>query len=59
MLDKMDTVIVNDFLFSNETIYNAFFLQETFNKNKPESKNGIKNFSSESNTYEIKSVRAD
>lgn len=34
MLDKMDTVIVNDFLFSNETIYNAFFLQETFNKNK-------------------------
>lgn len=28
---RMNTVIVNDFLYSNEIIYKAFFLQESFN----------------------------
>jgi adenine-specific DNA-methyltransferase len=33
-LNKMKTVIVNDFLYSNEMIYNAFFLQSNYDKNK-------------------------
>ena len=33
-LSKMQSVVVNDFLFSNEIIYKAFFLQEAYNKNK-------------------------
>lgn len=36
MLDQMDTVIINDFLFSNEIIYKAFFLQEKYDKLKIE-----------------------
>lgn len=37
MLDKMRTIIVNDFLYSNEVIYNAFFLQEKYDNRKIES----------------------
>ena len=30
MLDLVDEIYINDFLFSNEVIYKAFFLQEEF-----------------------------
>ena len=33
-ISKMRTVIINDFLFSNEIIYKAFFLQEEFDDKK-------------------------
>ena len=33
MLDLYDTFIINDFLYSNEVIYKAFFSTEPFNKN--------------------------
>lgn len=33
-LSRMKSVKVNDFLFSNEIIYKAFFLQENYDKNK-------------------------
>lgn len=33
-ISKMHTVIINDFLFSNEIIYKAFFLQEEFDDKK-------------------------
>lgn len=36
MLDKMDSIIINDFLFSNEIIYTAFFLQEEYDNCKIE-----------------------
>lgn len=32
MLNRMDTIIINDFLYSNEIIYKAFFLQEKYDK---------------------------
>ena len=33
-LSRMKSVTINDFLFSNEIIYKAFFLQEYFDENK-------------------------
>lgn len=33
-IDKMDSVIINDFLYSNEIIYKAFFLKEEYDENK-------------------------
>lgn len=33
MLDLYDTFIINDFLYSNEVIYKAFFSTEPFNRN--------------------------
>ena len=32
MLDKVQDIYINDFLFSNELIYNAFFLQNDYNE---------------------------
>lgn len=40
LLDKYERVIINDFLSSNNTIYNGFFLNEKYDKNKI---NNIKN----------------
>ena len=37
MLDYSDKVYINDFLFSNEVIYKAFFQQETFDQAKLQS----------------------
>ena len=37
MLDTMDEVYINDFLFSNEIIYKAFFDQQKYDLNKLES----------------------
>ncbi len=34
MLEKYDSFIINDFLFSNHIIYKAFFGKETYNVNK-------------------------
>lgn len=34
MLDKMSRVVVNDFLYSNEIIYKAFFMQMSYDKEK-------------------------
>ena len=36
MLDLVDEIYINDFLFSNEVIYKAFFLQEEFDFEKLE-----------------------
>lgn len=36
MLDYVDEIYINDFLFSNEVIYKAFFLQEEFDFEKLE-----------------------
>lgn len=36
MLDYVDDIYINDFLFSNEVIYKAFFLQEEFDFEKLE-----------------------
>lgn len=33
-LDKMSKVVINDFLYSNELIYKAFFLQSPYDKEK-------------------------
>lgn len=33
-LDKMSAVVVNDFLYSNEVIYKAFFMQSPYNREK-------------------------
>ncbi|MFI3166279.1 MAG: DNA adenine methylase [Bacillota bacterium] len=37
MLDRMDKIIVNDLLFSNEIVYKAFFIQDSFDIVKLES----------------------
>lgn len=33
-LDKMSRIIINDFLYSNELIYKAFFMQSSYDKEK-------------------------
>lgn len=35
-LDRMSKVVINDFLYSNELIYKAFFMQSQYNKEKIE-----------------------
>ena len=35
-LDRMSKIVVNDFLYSNEIIYKAFFLQSSYDKEKIE-----------------------
>ena len=35
-IDKMKTVIINDFLYSNELIYKAFFMQQKYSRSKIE-----------------------
>ena len=37
MLEQVDEIYINDFLFSNEVIYRAFFEQKEFDSNKLES----------------------
>lgn len=40
-LDRMSKVVVNDFLYSNELIYKAFFMQSPYDKEKIEQYKGI------------------
>ena len=50
-ISKMKAVIINDFLFSNEIIYKAFFLQEKFDSNK------INKYKGFFTTYNIKDIK--
>ena len=46
MLEQVDEIYINDFLYSNEVIYKAFFEQQSFNVEKLEKiKNYFKNMS--------------
>ena len=36
MIDKVDEIYINDFLYSNELIYKAFFFQSKYDENKME-----------------------
>ena len=46
MLEQVDEIYINDFLYSNEVIYKAFFEQQSFNLEKLEKiKNYFKNMS--------------